>query len=418
MLLLGVLLISMAGILAVYSASQGYEQRYWMRQLLWLGLSFGAAFAVLSIDDRRIGRYAYVLHLLVLVALAGLLLGNQGVSRWYHIGGIAVQPSEIAKLTTILAVARWFREDRSEALGWFGLLPPFLFALIPFLLIMRQPDLGTALVLLLITLPLFFAAGLHARLIVFSAVCGGVLLLVTVASFQFGFYQIGEEELEFLGRYGRTQDAQVVNGSRFHLRTTMERSVGPILEVESRAEVLEQLSKRAFRPYVSYLLLPYQQQRLLSFVDPERDPLGSGYHVRQSKVALGSGRLVGKGFGKSTQGALNFLPARHTDFIFSIFAEEWGFIGALTIFLLYVLVVARCLLIALRAAERDRALTALGVALMFACQSLVNTGMAMGLLPVVGVSLPLFSYGGSSMLISMLGIALVLSVGMRRFQWK
>jgi rod shape determining protein RodA len=188
-------------------------------------------------------------------------------------------------------------------------------------------------------------------------------------------------------------------------------------QLYGESELQEVVVERAFRPFISTLLRPYQQRRLLTFINPEQDPLGAGYHVIQSRVAIGSGGFLGKGFGESTQGSLNFLPARHTDFIFSIFAEEWGFLGAVVLLGLYTLLVVRAVSIVFDTHDRFSAFVTMGVATMIAIQVLINTGMAAGLLPVVGVPLPLFSYGGSSMVTMLIGIAILLNVRMRRFLW-
>jgi rod shape determining protein RodA len=165
------------------------------------------------------------------------------------------------------------------------------------------------------------------------------------------------------------------------------------------------------------LLHDYQRQRIYTFLNPERDPLGSGYHIIQSKIAVGSGGLFGQGFRQGTQAQLSFLPERHTDFAFSVFAEEWGFVGCLLLLVLYLLVVLWGLYIARRASDRFGMYLALGVVAMLFWHIVVNLGMVVGLLPVVGVPLPLFSYGGTSMLTTMTGVGLLLNVSMRRFMF-
>jgi rod shape determining protein RodA len=168
-------------------------------------------------------------------------------------------------------------------------------------------------------------------------------------------------------------------------------------------------------PYLWTHLKPYQQERVLTFIDPQRDPLGSGYHIIQSKIAIGSGMLAGKGYMRGTQNQLNFLPEQHTDFIFSVFAEEWGFFGACALISLYAMLLLRCFVIAARAKDAFGLLLACGLTAMIFCQVLINIAMAMGSLPVVGITLPFFSYGGSSLLISMVAIGLLMNISMRRF---
>jgi rod shape determining protein RodA len=168
-------------------------------------------------------------------------------------------------------------------------------------------------------------------------------------------------------------------------------------------------------PYFWNHLKPYQQERVLTFLDPQRDPLGSGYHIIQSKIAIGSGMVTGKGYLHGTQNQLNFLPEQHTDFIFSVFAEEWGFAGAVALVTLYVMLLLRCFVVAVRAKDAFGLLLACGLTAMIFFQALINMAMAMGALPVVGITLPFFSYGGSSLLASMVAIGLLMNVSMRRF---
>jgi len=167
-----------------------------------------------------------------------------------------------------------------------------------------------------------------------------------------------------------------------------------------------------------FVLKSYQKGRILTFLNPERDPLGSGYHIIQSKIAIGSGGLFGKGFGEGTQGQLNFLPAHHTDFIFAVFSEEWGFVGAMLVLLLFLILTMWSLAEVLKAKNRVSAILITGIVAIIISHVLINIGMTTGLMPVVGVPLPFFSYGGSSMLSMMFGIGMLLNIRMRRFEKK
>ena len=418
-------LIAAMGILAIYSASQGYpgQPDYWLRQLYWLGLGSLAGFLALLVDFHIIARWAYALHLLILALLLALLVtdtGNQGaVSRWFVIGPVAIQPSEFAKITTILVIAQWFREGRHAAgLRWRGLLVPLGLAALPFALIVQQPDLGTALLLLLSLVPLFIAAGLRWRLMLFCLASGILVLILIVGAFRLGHYRIDDDVRNLLQREGVSAaqiEASGLQTQRFTDADVFTQTLSDTFFQGKSPAILARLSRSAFTPYISKVLHPYQQRRLITFINPGHDPLGAGYHVIQSKVAIGSGGFLGKGYGNSTQGALNFLPARHTDFLFSIFAEEWGFLGAFGLIVLYALLILRGVQIIFETKDRLGAYLVLGVLTIIALQMLINTGMAVGLLPVVGVPLPFFSYGGSSMLSMLLGIALILNVRMRRF---
>ncbi|HVN83983.1 MAG TPA: rod shape-determining protein RodA [Candidatus Binatia bacterium] len=319
-----------------------------LRQLIWAIVGLGALLATLSFDYRRLESWAYVIYaaallLLVMVPVLGAVGG--GSRRWLILGPASLQPSEFMKLALVVALARWLhRLAGDRALPLRALILPVLLLAPAVLLILKQPDLGTALVLIATAGSLILLAGFRIRY---------VLLAGAVAI--------------------------------------------PVL------------------PYVWHHLKTYQKQRLLTFVDPMADPLGAGYHVIQSQIAIGSGQWWGKGFLHGTQSRLNFLPEQHTDFIFSVFAEEWGFIGALLLLSLYLVLLIRCFVVASRAKDNFGILVAFGITATIFWQVLINLGMATGSLPVVGITLPFFSYGGSSLLALMVGIGLLMNISMRRF---
>ncbi|HUJ74404.1 MAG TPA: FtsW/RodA/SpoVE family cell cycle protein, partial [bacterium] len=211
--------------------------------------------------------------------------------------------------------------------------------------------------------------------------------------------------------------AAATQGKKYWSAHAFRAALTQKLDLDANDPFVDQVTDAAFRPLISYALRPYQRKRLITFINPDADPLGAGYHVIQSKVAIGSGEFWGKGFGRSTQGALNFLPARHTDFIFAIFSEEWGFVGATVLLALYAVLITRGLSIVFQTRDRYSAFLTLGVVSIIGLQVLVNIGMAVGLLPVVGVPLPFFSYGGSSMISMTMGVAMLLNIRMRRFLW-
>jgi rod shape determining protein RodA len=426
-LLLLALAISLIGVAGIYSASKGYpgNPHYWLRQLYWIGLGLALGFLVLLVDFRTIGQWSYLFHGAVCLTLVVLLVigaGDGQVDRWFSIGPITIQPSEFAKFTTILAIAYYLRDGRRVGnVGWRGLFVPLVLLAVPFVLIVNQPDLGTALMLPAIFLPILVLAGLRLRLLVYLGVVCLLAIVGLVASFKMGYYRVDDALVRDLTRQGyaspQVEAVAGLKGQQFYLPSTLRgrMNANPFLFGES--DLQDSVVERSFRPFISYALRPYQQRRLLTFINPGQDPLGAGYHVIQSRVAIGSGGFLGKGFGHSTQGSLNFLPARHTDFIFSIFAEEWGFLGAVVLLTLYTLLVIRAVSVVFQTHDRFSAFVTMGVATMIALQVLINIGMAAGLLPVVGVPLPFFSYGGSSMLTMMVGIAILLNIRMRRFLW-
>lgn len=315
------------------------------RQLLWVLLGLGLLVLMMSLDYRSLVRIAPALYVVGVILLLFVFVFGRTVSgarRWIALGPVSVQPSELAKLILILALA-WaltWRRERLRGNMWLvlGLLAPM------FLLVVKQPDLGTALVLLPVLLAMLLASGLSLR--------------------KFGFLL---------------------------------------------------LAGLAVTPLAWLVMKGYQRERLLVFLDPFRDPLGSAYNVIQAKIAIGSGQLVGKGIHGATQSRLAFLPERHTDFIFAVFAEEWGFLGCLLLIAGYLFLLLRGYEIADQARDPVGRLIALGVTVLLAGQVLVNMGMVTGLLPIVGIPLPYFSYGGSSMVVSLMALGLLLSVRMRQF---
>jgi rod shape determining protein RodA len=319
-----------------------------LRQLAWFGVGLVALVVMASIDYRRLVRVAPALYLFGLAALVAVFVAGRTVSgarRWILVGPVSVQPSELFKIIFVLMMV-WLVTSRwAQPVGKTAVLMVAPVVLLPMVLIVKQPDLGTALLLMPVVIALLIAAGMRLRLL------GGLALAGIAAT-----------------------------------------------------------------PLAWLVLRDYQRERLLVFLDPLRDPLGSAYNVIQAKIAIGSGQLLGKGVAGATQSRLAFLPERHTDFIFAVFAETWGFVGCLVLLTCYALLLLRGFDIAATTREPVGRLVALGVTALVATQVLVNVGMVTGLLPVVGIPLPLMSYGGSSMVVSMMALGLLLSVRMRQFQ--
>ncbi|OFX20948.1 MAG: rod shape-determining protein RodA [Anaeromyxobacter sp. RBG_16_69_14] len=345
-----VLCIAALGVWNLASASRSAHAPVWISQLTWMGAGVCAALAIGFVDYRRFMRGAYVFYALVLLLLVAVMLKGRvvmGARRWLTIGPLNLQPSELAKIAVALALARWFHLDagkRRDGYGLLSLVVPAGMTLVPALLVLKQPDLGTALIVV--------AVG--ATIILFARVRWQALVTVVVVV-----------------------------------------AVGAVFAY----------------PH----LKPYQKRRVETYLDPEGDVLGAGYHATQSMIAVGSGQGAGKGWGQGTQTLLSFLPEQHTDFIFSVWAEEHGFVGCLLLLALYYALVVSALGIAGNARDRFGHFLAVGVSGMLFWHVFVNMGMVMAILPVVGVTLPLMSYGGSSIVAVMLGIGLLNNVGMRRF---
>jgi rod shape determining protein RodA len=333
----------LAGLLTLWSL----VPRFAARQLIWLAVGGIVFLVVISIDYRVLARWAPAAYAAGLAALlAVLVLGRsaQGARRWLSLGPFTVQPSELFKLVLLAVVAHYLASRDDQRAGPGRLVIPLILAGPALLLVVKQPDLGTALVLLPALLAVIFAGG------------------------------------------ARWRDLVLLGGGAC-----------------------------AAAPLLWFVLKDYQRERLLVFVDPSRDPLGSAWNVIQAKITIGSGQLAGKGLFGGTQSRLAFLPERHTDFIFAAFAESWGFAGALGLLVVYGLLLVRGLEVARTARDTLGTLLATGATVLLVSQALVNLGMVTGLLPIVGIPLPLVSYGGSALLTALAAVALVENVRMRRF---
>ena len=341
-------LTSMIGFAMLYSAAGGNFDPWASRQMVRFAIGVMGMITIALIDIRLWLRYAYAIYFLVLglliaVEIAGFV--GMGARRWISLGVFNVQPSELMKIAVVLALGRYFHggsfEDVSRPTF---LIPPLFIVLVPAALIVRQPDLGTTLMIILACAGIFFAAGV--RMWKFAVLGGLGLVTAPLAWF--------------------------------------------------------------------YLLLDYQRARILTFLNPERDMLGSGYHIIQSKIALGSGGVFGKGFLQGTQGHLNFLPEKQTDFIFTMLAEEFGLMGGMVLLSLYVMILVHGFFISLSSRSHFGRLIGMGVTITFFLYIFINIAMVMGLVPVVGVPLPLVSYGGTAMLTILFGFGLLLCVHIHR----
>ncbi len=348
LLLVTVLVIVAMGITMIYSATQTTTPRLYTSQLYALALGLLAMLVALTIDYRTLADkshwiYGFTILLLIYVAFFGVVRG--GARRWIPLGFFNLQPSEFAKLAVALVLAKFFGESRRMQPTGGDLMTGAALTIVPFLLIARQPDLGTAVTLIPVYLAIAYVAGLPMRIL-------GILALAAVLA------------------------APVV--WKFGLKD-------------------------------------YQKSRIMMFIDPSKDTRGAGYQQIQARITVGSGGLWGKGFMKGTQGQLRFLPVASTDFIFSAWAEEQGFVGVLIALGLYLLVITRALEAARLSKDRLGSFLVLGILASFTFQVFYNVTMSAGLAPVKGLTLPLMSYGGSSLIATLTGFGLILNVRMRRF---
>jgi rod shape determining protein RodA len=336
------------GILMIFSATQSTTPRLYISQFYALGLGAVALVVMLAIDYRTLADRSHLIYigvvcLLIYVLFFGVIRG--GARRWIPLGVFNLQPSEFARIAVALVLAKYFGENRRGNLSLADLAIAGGLALLPVLLIIRQPDLGTAVTVIPIYLAIAYVAGLPTRILAVAAI-----LAVLAAPVAWKF-----------------------------------------------------------------VLKDYQRQRVLTFVDPSKDTRGAGYQQIQARITTGSGGLWGKGFMKGTQGQLRFLPVAHNDFIFSVWGEEQGFAGVIVALGLYLFVILRSLDAARLAKDRLGAYLVLGIVAGFTFQVLYNISMSAGLAPVKGLTLPLMSYGGSSLIATLAGFGLILNVRMRRF---
>ncbi|MFW6146960.1 MAG: rod shape-determining protein RodA [Thermodesulfobacteriota bacterium] len=355
-ILLGILMmIGLLSVMNLYSATYSIRSigggNIYVKQMVWYGIGFMILLLMTTFDYHLLESIAYPLFVFCLLLLLVVLeIGRvtHGSQRWLHLGFFSVQPSEMVKVSMVLVLAKIFSaSEKTEDFRIRDLWKPMLMVAIPFVMIVAQPDLGTALVVLIVSFSIILFVGVNRR---------SLLVFLSIACIAAPFFWMS--------------------------------------------------------------LQGYQKKRIITFLRPEADPLGSAYHVTQSKIAIGSGLFWGKGYLKGTQTSLNFLPQQHTDFLFSVLAEEWGFIGSAALLTLYLFLILWCLNIARNSKDRFGTLLVVGVVALIFWHLVINVCMVTGLLPVVGIPLALFSYGGSSVVSTLAAMGLVMNVSMRRFMFQ
>jgi len=337
--------IFIAGLLLLFSATYSKNIDFIIRQVAWFLIGALFFIGIININYRKIISLGYVFYFLALILLLVVFFfgsKKMGAQRWLELGYFNLQPSEFAKLFITIALIEYLTENKVEK-GAISIITAFFIMIVPFTLILCQPDLGTALMLL----PVFFT-----------------LLYIWGAKLKHLLFIIG--------------------------------------------------SALAISPLGWFLLKDYQKDRLMVFMNPNIDPLGAGYTIIQSRIAIGSGGISGKGWISGTQNQLNFLTERHTDFIFSVAGEEWGFIGGIVLLTLYYILIRRAFEIAKKTDDPCGVLAACGMAVIIGIQVIVNISMTMGFMPVVGLPLPLVSYGGSSLLVTMIALGILESIAIHR----
>jgi len=394
-LVFAVLLLSLFGVAMVYSAGvlnvpSPVTEDIWRRQLIWLFLGLGAFTAVALIPTRwtewaALPAYVGAMLLLMATLVIGTGAGTAaGVKSWISLGGFRFQPAEVAKIATILAVARFFSTRREAVQNLRELLAPLAIVGLPLGLVVLQPDLGTALAFIGILFAMLYWGGTPVPLLVLLA-SPGLALILSYDTRIWSIYIVLLTLSLFFYRY------------RLYL-------------VESVAVVLANLAAGTIALPLWRSLDDYQRNRLLVFLDPTVDPRGAGWNIIQSKVAIGSGGLFGKGFTQGTQKRLDFLPEQHTDFIFSVIGEEIGFLGTSLVILTFTYILFRLVQLAGRATDPFAGLVIFGIFGAWITHIFVNIGMTVGLVPITGIPLPFVSYGGSFLLMSWIALAVAVQV--------
>ena len=351
LMVISIIGLSGFGVLMIFSAIHSNavflaNALHW-KQALWSALGLCLLSTILVFDYHTISKLSYLFYAVVVASLVLVFVIGRvvyGAKRWIVMGPVRVQPSELAKLAVLLVIARYFgTRESTEPLKFRDLIIPFILVIIPVGLVARQPDLGTAMTILMIAVVMVLVVGMERRVLLYLASAGVAVL-----------------------------------------------------------------------PVGWLFLKDYQKRRILTVFNPDADILGAGYQSMQSKIAVGSGEIWGKGLLQGTQSRLHFLPEKHTDFIFSVLSEELGFVGGAVLLILFLVFIQRCFQTALNAADKEGTLIAVGVGTSFSLYTMLNIGMTLGIFPIVGIPLPFVSYGGSASLTSFIAVGLVLNVRIRR----
>jgi rod shape determining protein RodA len=385
------------GVTMVYSAAGSSD--VWRNQAFFAVLSLIVAMAVVYVPDKLFYDLAYPLYVLGLLSLLAVLVWGTGTpARWLSIGSLRMQPSEFAKIATIIAIAHFLADQSSERVsGPRAVSLAVLLTLLPMSLVARQPDLGTAVSFGAVLVPMLYWAGMRPLHVFFLA--------APLLSVVFSFEPLWQEQAPILFALFIIASSVIIHLQLASLWVTLT-----MLGVNLSAGLVTTYLWANF-------LHGYQKARIMTFLDPESDALGSGWNIIQSKIAIGSGGPTGKGFLQGTQTNYEFLPAAHTDFIFSVIGEELGFVGAVFVLSLFVFMIWRSLYIGTIANNRFASLLAVGLASMLTFHVFVNVGMTIGVMPVTGLPLPFLSYGGSSLLTNCLAVGLLLHIYAHRHEY-
>lgn len=424
-LFIGMLLIIFLGILVIYSATQSLEGNVlWYKQVLWFGIGLLGLMSTVLFDYQLLGKYSRIIYILAIFLLVFVLFGGpliRSARSWLVIGSFSFQPSEFAKLATIIIIAEYLSTKREGLTTISEFIYPTTLVALPVLLILMQPDLGTTLVFLPVIIVMLYITGAKQVYLV-TLISISILIIIFTLFLSWGNVHAihNTSVLYFLHTWISSIKYSaillicllgIMVGSYYILklfRKNIRFTVFGLIFVIIAVSLTVSLMADGF-------LKDYQRKRLVVFIDPGIDPLSAGYNINQSKIAIGSGKLVGKGLFHGTQSQLGFLPERQSDFIFSVIGEELGFIGASILLFLFLVIIYRGVSIAFSSRDTFGCLLAAGIVTMLAVQVFLNVGISLGIMPVTGLTLPLVSYGGSSLFITMVSIGILLNIRLRRY---
>jgi len=384
----------LCGLVAIYSATfvdSEAGQLNFKKQVIWAILGLLVLAGTIFIPIRVLNKYAYPVYgISIFLLFMVLIIGTgAGTERWFALGPIRIQPAELTKVGTLLVLAKYLSKENRDLNNFREIALAFSLVFLPFLLVMKQPDLGSALVFLALILPILHWAGLSS-MVLFVLLAPLLSLVCAFNYYTFLIAMLIISAVLFLSQRGLTF---------FLINFVLNIGVGVVT------------------PIMWNLMKEYQQKRILTFLGLVTDPHGLGYQVIQSKVSIGSGGFLGKGFLQGTQTHLRFLPEQHTDFIFCVIGEEFGFLGIFTVFALFFYLIFKGLTVASEVKSKFSSLLVFGGVIIFLFQIVVNIGMTIGIMPVTGLPLPFLSYGGSALISNLVIVGLLLNASRKRFEY-
>lgn len=417
-LFIDVILITLTGLLFIFSAQMrtGNPMFFVIKQSTAMGVGIAAMLLIISVRYEiypEYSKYFYILGLILLLLVLFFGIKVRGSRSWFDFGKFAFQPSEIAKITLILYLARFIEKNQQNMAKFSRLLTPFSATAVYIGMILMEPDFSSASVFVPIFLGMMYVGGVSKKMIygiiLFSVITMSLPILETyvTVNFQDSFlinnFKIIYVVLIFLLAFGTWILTKIL---RFKISVKEYKTTFLIILIGLFSAIL-----------ISGHLKDYQRRRMVVFLNPALDPLGSGYNILQSRIAIGSGRTTGRGIFQGTQTQLGFIPDQHTDFIFAVLSEEGGAVFSVSIILLYIILILRGISIAKNAADRFGSLAAVGVVIMFSYYIILNLGMLIGIMPVAGVPLPFLSYGGSSLIVNMIAVGILINIHVRRYAY-